>query len=40
MKLALDIEKINDLFTFGGEKGDFVEDEANLKLETDIKELA
>jgi hypothetical protein len=36
MRLALDIEKINDLFTYGGEKGDLREEEAIFKLEADI----
>ena len=39
-KLAIDIDKINEIFTYGGEQGNLIEGEMNLKLETDIKELA
>ena len=38
--LALDTEKINELFNFGGEKGEMREEDALEKLEQDIKELA
>lgn len=38
--LKLDTDKINDMFTFGGEKGDMREEHANEKLEEDIQELA
>lgn len=38
--LAINIDAINELFTFGGEKGDFREETANANLENDIKELA
>lgn len=40
MKLALDIDKINEIFTFGGEKGDLKQEEMEMKLENDVKELA
>ena len=39
-KLAIDIDKINEIFTYGGEQGNLIEGEMSLKLETDIKELA
>lgn len=38
--LKLDTEKINELFNFGGEKGEMRDEEALDKLEQDIKELA
>lgn len=38
--LTLDTEKINDLFTFGGEKGELKEEQALEKFEEDITELA
>jgi hypothetical protein len=38
--LKLDTDKINDLFTFGGEKGEMKDEQAFKKLEDDIKELA
>lgn len=38
--LKLDTDKINDLFTFGGEKGEMKDEQAFEKLEDDIKELA
>ena len=38
--MKLDTDKINDLFTFGGEKGEMKEEQAYEKLEDDIKELA
>ena len=38
--LTLDTEKINDLFTFGGEKGELKEEQALEKFQEDITELA
>jgi len=38
--LNLDTEKINELFNFGGEKGEMRDEDALDKLEQDIKELA
>jgi len=39
-KLAIDIDKINEIFTYGGEQGNLIEGELTLKLENDIRELA
>ena len=36
----MDTEKINELFNFGGEKGEMRDEDALDKLEQDIKELA
>jgi len=38
--LNLDTEKINELFNFGGEKGEMRDEDALDKLEQDIKDLA
>lgn len=38
--LNLNIDAINEMFTFGGEKGDFEEETLQQNLENDIKELA